>query len=532
MTRPEYDMPSSLEGKDLPDVLLPYQQALMQATSKHSVIIYEKSRRIGVTWGLGAEAVLTSATSKADGGMDTMYIGYSHDMTRDFIDVCAMWAKAFQNIVLDIEECLFSEVGADGETKDILAFRISFDSGFEILALTSKPRSLRGKQGCVIIDEAAFVDDLQELVKAAMAFLMWGGKVIIVSTHNSVDNYFNTLIQDARSGRKPYEVLKTDFDDALKDGLYKRICLVNGKEWTVKAEAEWRQEIVDFYAEDADEELFCIPKKSSGAYLSSVLVENCMVDLPVIRYSADDSFMDLPLHEREIETLQWCKDNLEMHLKDLDPSLRHSFGEDFGRSGDLTCLYPCAILQDLTRKFPFVVELRNIPFKQQEQIVFYILDRLPRLIGAGFDARGNGQQLAEAARDRYGVHTVHQVMTGPAWYLDAFPKYKAALEDGKVILPKDADILGDHRVAVMQAGIPCIPKKRTTGNDGGKRHGDGLVAAAMAYWASMQDFIEYGYQSDIEDYVTRGSLHRRDTSRDNIGSNRTSKTFGHAKGGF
>ena len=530
-----YEIPATLINKSLPDILLGYQQELLATTALHQIILCEKSRRIGITWGIGPDAVLTSAAAKNSGGMDTLYIGYSYEMTRDFIQVCAMWAKAFHHAAVEIEECVFTEV-EDGETKDIKAFRITFDSGFEILALTSKPRSLRGKQGFVIIDEAAFVDDLEELMKAAVALLMWGGKVLIISTHNGVDNYFNELIQDARSGRKPYAVIKIDFDDALRDGLYQRICLVQGKEWTVKGELAWRQEMIDNYGDDANEELFCIPNKSSGAYLSSLLIESCMQEIPVLRYEGKANFMDVPLNEREIIIRQWCEENLKPLLDELDPKLMHFFGEDFGRSGDLTTLWPLQIQQDTKRKTPFAVELRNVPFKQQEQIVFYILDRLPRFLAGAFDARGNGQQLAEAARDRYGSGRIHEVMISPNWYLEAFPKYKAALEDGDVIIPKDADILSDHRAAVMQGGIPRIPEKRATGKDGGQRHGDSLVAAAMAYWATLQAVVEYGYEAVLNGASKQSSLRRDDdvdddNMHDAIGQ-RSSNRFGHSKGAY
>jgi phage FluMu gp28-like protein len=88
---------------------------------------------------------------------------------------------------------------------------------------------------------------------------------------------------------------------------------------------------------------------------------------------------------------------------------RRCFGEDFGRNGDLSVFWPLQIQSNLVRRTPFVVELRRVPFRQQEQILFYIVDRLPRLIGGALDARGNGQYLAETARQRYGAR-VEQVM--------------------------------------------------------------------------------------------------------------------------
>ncbi len=487
--------PKQLTASDIPDVLLDYQKQLLTATAKHQVVICEKSRRIGMTWAVGSDAVLTAASNKSSNGMDVFYIGYNLEMAREFINVCGMWAKSFSYIASDVEEWVFEETDKKGDKHAIKAFRISFDSGFEIVALSSKPRSLRGRQGYIIIDEAAFHDALEELLKAALAMLIWGGKVLIISTHDGADNAFNQLIIDARAGRNKYKVVKTDFDQALNDGLYKRICLIRELEWSIEAEQKWRQDIIDFYGDGADEELNCIPRKSAGAYLPSLLVENRMIDVPVIRYEADDKFIYKPEHQRERIIADWCSETLKPLLDKLKPELKSYLGEDFGRSGDLSCLHPIQVMQNLERHTPFTVEMRNIPFAQQRQIVWYILDRLPRFCGAAFDARGNGQQIAEETADRYGHGIIHQIMITQSFYLDAFPKYKAALEDALFNLPRDADVLSDHRAVVMMSGIPQIPNKRGTGEDGGKRHGDSLIAAVMAYWASIQDTMEYDYRA-------------------------------------
>lgn len=86
--------------------------------------------------------------------------------------------------------------------------------------MPSEPRSLRSKQGRVVIDEAAFVDNLPELLKAAMALRMWGGSVRIMSTHNGEDSDFNEMIKETRAGKRPYTLHRVTFDDALEQGLY------------------------------------------------------------------------------------------------------------------------------------------------------------------------------------------------------------------------------------------------------------------------------------------------------------------------
>ncbi len=490
-------MPETLPpGVDLPPVLLTYQQRLCRTVSENAVTVCDKSRRIGATWGIaGGVGVLTAAANKAAGGMDVFYIGFNLDMTKEFIDTSAMWAKAFKHVATEVEEFIFK----DDNEKDIQAFRIKFDSGFDIVALTSRPRSLRGRQGLVIIDEAAFHDDLAELVKAALALLMWGGKVLIISTHDGVDNQFNKYIEDIKAGRRPWAHMRIDLDQALAEGLYKRICLVGGETWSQEAQDKWRTDLVKTYGEGADEELFCIPRKSGGTYIPRVLTESRMQDITVIRLECDKDFVFKSEFDREREILDWCMEELKPLLDSLDPKIRTCFGEDFGRSGDLTVLWPLQILMNLVRRPPFVVELRNVPFAQQRQIVWFILDRLPRFSAAAFDARGNGQQLAEETMQRYGANRIHQVMINIAWYADAFPKYKGSLEQDTTVVPRDDDILSDHCAAEVEKGVPRIPDKRNAGADKKKRHGDSLVAAAMAHWASLQENAEYGYEAAGQD---------------------------------
>lgn len=426
--------------------------------------------------------------------MDTLYLGPSLDMAREFIDAAAMWARAFMPAATDVEEFLFK----DGPDRDIQAFRVRFASGYEILALSSAPRSLRGRQGLVIIDEAAFQDQFEEVLKAAMALTMWGGRVVVLSTHNGEDNPYNQLIKEVRSGKRPGALVRIDFDDALRDGLYRRICLRLGRPWSPEAEAAWRQEILDLYGEDAEEELFCVPKSGSGAFLSRSLIEARMrADIPVVRWEMPGSFAEEPDHIREAEARDFCERHLLPLLKALDPHLRTALGQDFGRSGDLSVIWPLQVLPDTTRHTPFIVELRNIPFRQQEQILFYVADRLPRLAGMALDARGNGQALAEYAMQRYGSALVDQVMLSTEWYRKNMPLYKAAFEDATITLPRDENVANDHRAIVVERGVPKLPEKgaRTKGTDGKQRHGDSAIAGALAYSATLMDSVAAEYLS-------------------------------------
>ena len=107
------------------------------------------------------------------------------------------------------------EADKEGPGGPVGAFRIRFASDFKIVALPGVARALRGKQGIFIGDEAGFYKNLAEVLKAAMAFLIWGGQVIIVSTHDGVDNPFNLLLDEIRAGRRKGETLTFTAADFL-----------------------------------------------------------------------------------------------------------------------------------------------------------------------------------------------------------------------------------------------------------------------------------------------------------------------------
>jgi phage FluMu gp28-like protein len=466
-------------------VLLPYQATWV--ADRASVKVMEKSRRVGISWAEAADDTLYASEKGTNEKRDVWYIGYNKDMALEFISDCAKWARAYnlaQSEMEEFEELDKLEFEGVVQERKILAFRITLESGWRITALSSRPSNLRGKQGRVVIDEAAFHDDLPGLLKAALAFLIWGGQVRVISTHNGDSNDFNGLVQDIRAGKKQYSLHRVDFDDALGDGLYQRICEVLGRTWTLDRETDWRQSVIDQYGDDAMEELFCIPAQGSGTYLTRALIETCLSpDIPVIRYVQPSSFAELSDYVRFAEVEDWCKDTLLPLLEGLDPDHNSVVGEDFGRSGDLSVFIPLLEEQNANWRAPFHLELRNIPFQQQEQIFFYICDRLPRFRYGALDARGNGQFLAERAMQRYGTDRIAQVMLTEGWYRDNMPRYKAAFEDKTITLARDADVIEDHRSFKVVKGVAKLPEGKTTSHDKKQRHGDSGIAGAMAWYA-------------------------------------------------
>ena len=479
---------------DLPDVFLPYQQQLWTTIDANQLSVIEKSRRTGFSWALGAIAASYAGASRTAGGQDVLYMGYEKDMTREFIGYVGDFAKMFQMAASEVEEFEYVLSSPDQPDKSIGAFRVKFDSGFEVIALPSVPRALRGKQGLVILDEAAFMDDLAEVLKAAMALLIWGGKVVVCSTHDGETNPFNGLVTDIRAGRQRGTVMRLTFDEALAQGLYKRICLTRGKEWTEQGEADWRAEILAIYRDNADEELHVIPNPSSGVYLPGPLIEARSVDgIPIVRYEAPSGMAIWAKHLQEAEIKDFCERELLPILVKLDPAEPVSMGEDFGRIRDLTVMWFLGIARNMVRRTRLVIELRGVPFECQKQILFFACDRIKILRAMKMDSGGNGAYLAEVALQRFGAR-VEPIQFSETWYREQMPPFKAAFEDGMIEIPMDRDIHTDLRTVKLIRGVARIAD-RTRVDETRTRHGDAAIAAALAYFGSRAQAEEYDYQA-------------------------------------
>ena len=241
-------------AQDLPGLFLPYQIDWFNAAENYKVLVCCKSRRIGLSFIDAAIAVLQA--SRRIRPANQLYIGTSLAMCREYLRNAAFFARIFNVAATEIQE----EVVKD-EKQDILTLRIHFASGKQIIALSSRPDSIRGYTGTVIIDEGAFLEaGLNAFLESCLPQLIWGFQIRVISTLNGVGNDFTQLCEKIIKGELKYHLQTTTFRDAIKQGLYKRICLVSGQPWSVESEKAWIEEIYDLHGSKASQELDCIPK--------------------------------------------------------------------------------------------------------------------------------------------------------------------------------------------------------------------------------------------------------------------------------
>ncbi|KOQ71560.1 hypothetical protein JY409_03410 [Stenotrophomonas maltophilia] len=493
-------------------VLMAHQTAWLRMQAQLDIAVCEKGRRTGITFAQALDDTITAATSKEDGGDNIWYIADTREKGLEYIGYVAKFAPIIaRGQATRIEQHIFLDQLPDGTSRQIQAFRVRFASGFRITALSSRPENIHGLQGRVNIDEAALHKDVAKVLESATALLIWGGRIRVWSTHRGKKNAFNQLVQDVRAGLYGPKAgaIRITFDDAVANGLYERVCAMRGKVATPEGKKEWYTAIRSAYGPRKAamrEELDVVPRDGDGSAIPSVWLDRAMAETrPVLRIVFDDDFPKRAEREREIWCASWIATQLMPTLKAATKGFsgRWAVGMDFARHRHFSVIKPARVEQDLRRVVPFLIELANAPTRQQEQILWALLDWLKedapgRWTFAG-DATGPGQTLMEYTGDRYGRAEldketgrytggpIHEVTLSRPWYGEWMPKYISLFEDGFISLPRDASLEDDHRAVEYVDGIPMVPRlERKDLKDADLvRHGDGAIAGALMQFAAL-----------------------------------------------
>lgn len=481
-----------------------------------SILAIPKGRRTGITFAWGLNSTLIAGAQKAAGGDNVYYIGDTKEKGLEFIGYVAKFARVIAaqqaQDVSAIEEFLFEDQDEQGNTRMIAAYRVRFASGFQVAALSSRPANIRGLQGVVVIDEAAFHQDVQGVLDAATALLIWGGRIVIISSHNGKNNPFCQFCNDIEAGRYGDDaaVFTVTFDDAVANGLFERVCAMKGEVATVEGKKNWYNRIRNAYGPRKAamrEELDAIPRDGNGICIPGVWIERAMPEeRSVIRLALDDDF----IHMTEAERASWGNDWIDRELRPvmaetLNPELRHVFGMDFARHRHFSSIVPMAIMQNLCRDVPFLLELNNVPSALQQQILYWIIEHLPRQSGGAMDATGPGMVLAEYTADRYGRPRIAEITLNRKWYGFWMPKFTGLFEDSMIILPRDENTAQDLRAVENIDGVPMVAslEKKDLKDPELVRHGDTAIAGCLANYAALNLATEIAFESTGERDIFR-----------------------------
>lgn len=521
-------------------VLMKHQSEWIRLQQDTDIAVCEKGRRTGITFAQALTDTITAASSKDAGGDNIWYMADTREKGLEYIGYVGKFAQVVaRGQATCIEQHIFIDQLEDGSSRNIQAFRVRFASGFRVTALSSRPENIHGLQGLVNLDEAALHKDVSKVLESATALLIWGGRIRIWSSHRGKKNPFHQLVQDVRAGRygKRAKAIRITFDDAVSNGLYERVCSMRGMTPTAEGKKDWYAAIRAAYGPRKAamrEELDVIPRDGDGSGIHSVWIDRSMPEKrPVLRVVFDDDFPRRTEKERETWCATWIALTLIPAVEDaqLGFSGRWAIGMDFARHRHFSVITPARIEKDLHRNVPFLIELANAPTRQQEQILWSLLETLKRWTFAG-DATGPGQTLMEYTGDKFGRAVfdenrgiyrggpVHEVTLSRAWYGEWMSKYISLFEDGFITLPRDASIEDDHRAVEYIDGIPMVPKleRKDLKDSNLVRHGDSAISGALMQFAALNPVddwvIEYIEVPKRTEQLTHANFMRPRTDLD------------------
>ena len=189
---------------------LPYQIKWIHDDSR--IKIMEKSRQIGLSWATAYRALRNAIRFPR-----THYWICSRDLQQAqlFLNDCKGFAHIFNQTLH--HEILPEKI----QGRNIL----TLNNGSTLTILSSNMNAQAGKRGSRILDEFALHEDPEGLYNVAYPGITWGGQLEIISTHRGAHNFFNRLIEEARTHKneKKISIHRVTLTDALEQGFLKKL---------------------------------------------------------------------------------------------------------------------------------------------------------------------------------------------------------------------------------------------------------------------------------------------------------------------
>lgn len=419
---------------DLSRYFMLYQERWIRDKSQRKLA--QKGRQEGFTWTEAHDDVLDAAVSDGS-GMNVHFSGYNEGSAKAYIQDCLEWSQVYQLGARDMGEEIFDrDTGATARS-------IEFTSGFRCFGMTSAPNAYRGKRGKSVLDELAFHKDPEAMYAAAMPATTWGFPLVIMSTHNGVDNLFYRLANDLE---KPFSRHKVTLVDAVNDGLADKIAQ---RHLTV---AERQKFIDDIKALCESDEMFmqeymCVAQGGSEAWITWEMITRMQDDAAgrPENYSGGPCYVGMDIARRRDLSVIWVNERVAASR--------------------------------WTRE---IVRMQNASFADQEAELDRVVDEYsPRRIC--MDQTGMGEQMVERAKKRFGERMIGGVLMTAKAKLDLATAVKRAAQDATLRIPNDQPLAKALRAVKQIPTASDTPRFDATRSAHG--HADEFWAAALALHA-------------------------------------------------
>lgn len=418
---------------------LPYQSKWINDESP--LKLYEKSRRIGITYATSFRATMKCLREKENSTF-TQWVSSRDELTaKEFItEYVAKWAREANAIAR----------GLDGDNTEVIderhgitAFVVRFNNGARICSLSSNPLAFAGKGGDILIDEMDLHLDQETLYAMAYPCITWGGQFEMVSAYSadgSEDTLFARLCREAK-GDNPRRVSlhHTTLDDAIAQGFVEKVNEVAAKRGRpAQTREEFREAIRRGCANRTafETQYLCIPNNASGQRLieaADLLRANVKLDIMRKHYETESGIADL-------STAWW---------QFFFAGKKHVFGFDIARSGDLSAIW-INLVSGESAQLAALITMRNIRFEVQKNLVAAML--AAGAAGCG-DKTGLGMAICEELEEKFYGNFLGVNFAASKMILGT--TLQGVFEAGKQLIPLENP--------EVKADLAALKKETTTG---------------------------------------------------------------------
>jgi|EP01048_Picozoa_sp_COSAG05_P011627 hypothetical protein len=176
--------------------LFPFQEESLTTLQENRYNVILKSRQLGIST-LSAGYALWSMLFNED--FNVLVIATTQDVAKNLVSKVQI-----------MNENLPSWLKTNIITNNKLSLK--FANGSQIKAISSSSTGARSEAlSLLIVDEAAFIRNIEEIWVASQATLSTGGGAIVLSTPNGIGNWFHQTWADAENGINGFQTIKLDW---------------------------------------------------------------------------------------------------------------------------------------------------------------------------------------------------------------------------------------------------------------------------------------------------------------------------------
>jgi hypothetical protein len=191
------------QGGYVPFKLFPKQKELIENYEKNNFVILKKPRQAGITTTTAAWV--------------SHRVGLADDLRPERILLIANKHETSQKFLAQVKEFLsqypkWMGVSVAKEAVKWNEKHIILKNGSEVKAVATSIDSLRGYSPTIVIfDEAAFIDNGDELWKATFPSLSTGGKCFMISTTNGMDALYFVTYDSSLQGKNDFKIVEVEW---------------------------------------------------------------------------------------------------------------------------------------------------------------------------------------------------------------------------------------------------------------------------------------------------------------------------------